>query len=129
VHAKYTTGCPPVVEAAKNEAPKMMFNPRQSETPATLPVTKLPAILDMRNTQDLRDRLLSALEASPVLQLDGSETTQVATPGVQLLLAASQSAKAKGGKIIMTDPSPALEAAFLDLGVAAELTEWREAHA
>ncbi len=107
----------------------MMFNSRQRARPAPLPVTKLPAILDMRNTQDLRDRLLSALAVSSDLRLDGSETTQVATPGVQLLLAASQSAKAKGGKIIMTNPSPALEAAFLDLGVAAELTEWREAHA
>ena len=51
------------------------------------------------------------------------------TPGIQILLAAAQSAKSKGGKIVLMNPSSALEAAFDDLGLTHTLQGWREAHA
>jgi anti-anti-sigma regulatory factor len=108
----------------------MMFYSRQRTTrPVTPPVIKLPVNLDMRSAQELKERLVAALASDPVLRLDGSETTNVATPGVQLLLAASQTAKSDGGKIVLTNGSAALEAAFQDLGLANELAEWGTAHA
>jgi anti-anti-sigma regulatory factor len=107
----------------------MMFYSRPRARPVTAPVIKLPANLDMRSAQDLKDRLAAALASNPVLRLDGSETTHVATPGVQLLLAASQTAKSDGGKIVLTNGSAALEAAFQDLGLGNELAEWGTAHA
>jgi anti-anti-sigma regulatory factor len=107
----------------------MMFSSRQRATPEAPRVTMLPATLDMRSAQELKDRLTTALASDPVLRLDGSQTTHVATPGVQLLLAASQSAKSDGGRIILTESSPALEAAFQDLGLDGELAEWGTAHA
>ncbi|MFZ1110690.1 MAG: STAS domain-containing protein [Rhodomicrobium sp.] len=106
----------------------MMFYSRPRARPVTPPVIKLPANLDMRSAQDLKDRLAAALASNPVLRLDGSETTHVATPGVQLLLAASQTAKSDGGKIVLTNGSAALEAAFQDLGLGNELAEWGTAH-
>jgi anti-anti-sigma regulatory factor len=102
----------------------MMFSSRQRAKALTLPVT-----LDMRNAQELKDRLLAALELNPVLQLDGSGTTHVATPGVQILLAAAQSAKSKGGNLVLIEPSSALEEAFHDLGLTHAYSEWRAANA
>lgn len=89
----------------------------------------LPASLNLANAQDWKERLTAALTLTPILNLDGSETTHVTTPGIQILLAAAQSAKSKGGKIVLMNPSSALEAAFDDLGLTHTLQEWREAHA
>ena len=79
----------------------MKAAPRQRAKALTL-----PAILDIGNVQELQDSLAGALEQSPVLRLNGSKINQVSTPGVQVLLAASQSALAGGGKLILTSPSP-----------------------
>ncbi len=107
----------------------MMFSSRQRARPATPPVTTLPVTLDMRSAQDLKDQLTAALASDSMLRLDASQTTHVATPGVQLLLAASQSAKSGGGRIVLTRSSEALDAAFQELGLASELAEWGTAHA
>jgi len=101
----------------------MMFSPRLRVEPLLL-----PASLDLANAEDWKDRLLAALTLNPVLKLDGSETTHVTTPGIQVLLAAHQSAKAKGGKVVLMNSSPAVEAAFGDLGLAPTFEEWRSAH-
>ncbi len=102
----------------------MMFSPR-----LRVKTLHLPASLDLGNAQDWKERLIAALTLNPVLKLDGSEAAHVTTPGIQILLAAAQSAKSKGGKIVLMNPSSALEAAFADLGLAHTLGEWRVAHA
>ncbi len=102
----------------------MVFSPR-----LRVKTLLLPASLDLGNAQDWKERLMAALTLNPVLKLDGSETTHVATPGIQILLAAAQSAKSKGGKVVLMNPSSALEAAFEDLGLAHVLSEWRPHHA
>ena len=102
----------------------MMFSPRLRVKTLLLPVS-----LDLGNVQDWKERLMAALTLDPVLKLDGSEITHVATPGIQILLAAAQSAKSKGGKVVLMNPSSALEAAFEDLGLAHVLSEWRPQHA
>ena len=89
----------------------------------------LPASLDLGNAQDWKERLIAALTLTPVLKLDGSETMHVTTPGIQILLAAAQSAKSKGGKIVLINPSSALNAAFDDVGLTHTLQGWEEAHA
>lgn len=90
---------------------------------------RLPASLDLGSAQALKESLLSALAVSPALKLDASETRHVATPGVQVLLAAAQAAKSAGGKVVLTGSSPVLEAAFADLGLTETFTEWKAAHA
>ena len=102
----------------------MMFSPR-----LRVKTLLLPASLDLGNAQDWKERLMAALTLNPVLKLDGSETMHVATPGIQILLAAEQSAKSKGGKVVLMNPSSALEAAFEDLGLAHVLSEWSPHHA
>ena len=84
----------------------------------------LPASLDLGNAQDWKERLIAALTLTPVLKLDGSETMHVTTPGIQILLAAAQSAKSKGGKIVLINPSSALNAAFDDVGLTHTLQGW-----
>ncbi len=101
----------------------MKAAPRQRARALTL-----PAILDIGNAQELQDSLAGALEQSPVLRLNGSKINQVSTPGVQVLLAASQSALAGGGKLILTSPSPALREAFESLGLPNQLSEWSAAN-
>jgi anti-anti-sigma regulatory factor len=88
----------------------------------------LPAIMDIGNAQELMDSLVAALEQSPVLRLDGSKTTQVSTPAVQILLAASQSAAEGGGKLVVAKPSQALKDAFENLGLPNQLSEWSAAN-
>ncbi|MGO9546163.1 MAG: STAS domain-containing protein [Rhodomicrobium sp.] len=94
---------------------------------AARPRTKalsLPANLDMRNAQDLKDSLMAALERNPVLQVNGSKTNHVATPGVQVLLAASKTAMSEGGRLVLSNPSDALQVAFHDLGLSEEMRDW-----
>ena len=102
----------------------MMFSPR-----LRVKTLLLPTSLDLGNAQDWKERLIAALTLNPVLKLDGSETNHVTTPGIQILLAAEQSARSKGGKIVLSNASSALEAAFDDLGLSDTLREWRPAHA
>jgi len=87
----------------------------------------LPVTLDMSNAQELKDRLMAALERTSMLRLNGSKTRQVATPGIQILLAASQSANSAGGRFILVSPSPALKTAFEALGLSHKLNDWRAA--
>jgi len=102
----------------------MMFSPG-----LRVKTLQLPASLDLGNAQDWKERLIAALTLNPVLKVDGSETSHVTTPGIQLLLAAGESAKSKGGKLELMNPLPALEAAFDDLGLTNTLREWGAAHA
>jgi anti-anti-sigma regulatory factor len=110
------------MEIARRET--MTFSPR-----LRVKTLLLPASLDLGNAQDWKERLIAALTLNPVLELDGSETMHVTTPGIQILLAAAQSAKSKGGTMVLMNPSSALEAAFDDLGLTHTLQGWREAHA
>lgn len=89
----------------------------------------LPAILDIGNAQELQESLAAALERSPMLRLNGSKTQQVSTPGVQVLLAAALSAEAGGGRLVLNNPSQALQEAFASLGLPDKLQEWRAANA
>lgn len=88
----------------------------------------LPANLDIGTAQELQESLAAALEQSPVLRLNGSKTQQVSTPGVQLLLSAAQSAAAGGGRLVLSNPSPALKEAFEGLGLPNQLSEWSAAN-
>lgn len=104
---------------ARTETPAIKAASRQRTKPLVL-----PAVLDMRNAQDLRDSLMAALEQGPVLRLNGSKIQQVFTPGVQVLLAASKTALAEGGQLLLANPSPALQTAFCDLGLSDQLNAW-----
>jgi anti-anti-sigma regulatory factor len=88
----------------------------------------LPAVMDIGNAQDLMDSLVAALEQNSVLRLDGSKITQVSTPAVQVLLAASQSAAEGGGRLILAKPAQALKDAFENLGLPNQLKEWSAAN-
>ena len=110
----------------------MMFSSRLRAKTLQLPQEKtlqLPVSLDMGTAQALKESLFSALAMSPTLRLDGSKTRHVTTPGIQVLLAAAQSAKSRGGKIVLIGASPVLVAALADLGLTVTFTEWTAAHA
>ena len=95
------------------------MNP-SSDNAAT--VVDLPAVADLAAAEGLRDHLLDALvagEGDLVLRAEGVE--RLSTACVQVLLAAGASLSARGNRLILTNPSPAVDEAFDRLGLGADL--------
>jgi chemotaxis protein CheX len=82
----------------------------------------LPARLDAGAAQDLLDTLRVAGEGSPVT-LDGAAVEFVSTTCIQILLAAARLSD-DDGDFRLASPSPALAAAFADLGLQQHLDGW-----
>jgi anti-anti-sigma regulatory factor len=97
--------------------------PRQDETEPARPLA-LPANFDGAAAAELRDRLEALIGPDADLVCDGSEVTRVGTQGAQLLVTAARSVAATGGRLRLNAPSSALTAAFEDLGLQNELSNW-----
>lgn len=85
----------------------------------------LDAIMDLTAAEGLKQQLLEALSGESSLVIDVSGVDFIATPCVQLLLAAQMSAKKAGGFLKFTNMTPAFHSAVKDLGALA-LTEKEE---
>jgi anti-anti-sigma regulatory factor len=77
----------------------------------------LPAMLDLTAAEPMQRALLNRVRNSDPLILVGSEVERVSTAVVQVLLAASTEARARGASFQLRDPSPSLADALTDLGV------------
>jgi anti-anti-sigma regulatory factor len=84
----------------------------------------LPAVLDIAAAHGLKEALLDAGSSSASLIIDGANVERVGTPALQVLLAAARELGGGERRFALTNPSPALRAAFADLGLAAELQRW-----
>jgi anti-anti-sigma regulatory factor len=82
----------------------------------------LPGRLDAGAAQDLLDTLRVAGEGGRVV-IDGAAVEYASTTCIQILLAASRLSGADGDFQVAA-PSPALAAAFADLGLQQHLDEW-----
>ena len=84
---------------------------------------RLPAVVDLPASSDLRDTLLDALArdagADVVLRADAVE--RVSTAFAQVVLAAASGFRAAARRLEVEAPSPALTASFHHLGLEAEL--------
>jgi anti-anti-sigma factor len=88
---------------------------------------ELPGSLDIRTAPELKESLIAMLAASPDLRVVGNGVGIATTPGLQLLMAAASSAEKQGGRLVLVDPSPALCAAFTDIGCGSLITDWSKA--
>lgn len=85
---------------------------------------QLPASLELAALAGIKDDLAAALGRNEALIVEGYGVERVGTPAVQLLLATAAEAAANHLRFILAAPSPALTAAFEDLGLADHLREW-----
>lgn len=81
----------------------------------------LPAELRMSEAQALKTQLLAALAADGALCLDAGAVSATDTSGLQLLLAAVRSARARGCEVRWRAVSPVLVRDAQQIGIAAEL--------
>lgn len=82
-------------------------------------------VLDIRAAAHLRDGLSKALARGKPVVIDAGQVERLSTPCVQVLLAASKSAEAAGGRLTLTQASDGFVAAFSDLGLFGNLMNWQ----
>ncbi|MEL7028409.1 MAG: STAS domain-containing protein [Pseudomonadota bacterium] len=78
----------------------------------------LPSALDLNAAVAAHRDLASRLQADGLIEVDGSQVTRPATPGLQVLLAAARTARAKKQPFRLTDPSTELLEALADLDLS-----------
>ena len=85
--------------------------------------TKLLPVLDITKAKDLQSNLLDCIKNGSVL-IDGSDVERIATPCVQLILAAARDCEAAGSPFRILNISEAFKAALVDLGLQPEFNRW-----
>lgn len=71
-----------------------------------LPVVSAPDEIDMANADELGEALLSALDGSPAVVADMSQTTFCDSSGLNTLIQASKKAAARGGELRIAACTP-----------------------
>lgn len=84
-------------------------------------VMELPNLLDMAAAESLRERLLERVLGVGAVVVGGEAVDRVATPCLQVLLAAALSARSRGVTFELRSPSSALVHAMTDAGIASVL--------
>lgn len=82
---------------------------------------RLPARLDLAMAAPLRQALRDSLDATSRMIVDAAEVERVATPCVQVLMAAAGEARARGIGFAVRQPSVAFAEALADLGIGPDL--------
>ncbi len=85
---------------------------------------QLPAQFDLSVLSQLKDELASAFAARDGVILNATAVERVGTPAIQLLLAAGKEFSADEQPFSLRAPSPALIAAFDDLGLGGQVRKW-----
>ncbi len=78
----------------------------------------LPAIVDLDALDNVRDRLLEALDAGPVV-VSGAAVERVATNSLLMLVSAAETARRNGYDFAVSKDSEPMQAAIDRLGLAA----------
>ncbi len=77
----------------------------------------LPAVVDLDALDNVRDRLLEALEAGPVT-VTGAAVERVATNALIMLISAAETARRNGFAFWVAKPSEPMQAAIDRLGLS-----------
>jgi anti-anti-sigma regulatory factor len=77
----------------------------------------LPSVLDAAAASDLTPAVRDAAAAGD-LRIDAQAVDRIATPGIQLLLAAARAVRADGRVFEIANPTPALATALRLAGVS-----------
>jgi anti-anti-sigma factor len=87
---------------------------------------ELAARLDLMAAEALRSDLLDRREGAEVLTISGREVSLIDTPAIQVLLSAANDQAARGGRFVLSEPSPAIAEAMGILGLKDVLESWRD---
>jgi anti-anti-sigma regulatory factor len=87
-----------------------------------LAVEPLPQSLELIAAEPLCRKLQDKLHSARPILLDGSRVERISTPCLQILVAASKSAQARGVSFELRSPSKVLLDALADLGLEQALT-------
>lgn len=82
----------------------------------------LPPSLELAAAEPLCRKLQDKIHAGRPILLVGSAVERISTPCLQILVAASKSARARGVSFALRAPSKALLDALVDLGLQQALT-------
>jgi len=95
-----------------------------AEDIAARPPIELPAILEIADARGLLDDLLLAVDAGGEVIVDAHAVLDIATPCLQVLLAAGLKLAERGQMLVLKAPSDAFVAAMEDLGLFSALMSW-----
>jgi len=85
---------------------------------------ELPAVLEIADARGLLDDLLLAVDGGGEVVIDAHAVLDIATPCLQVLLAAGLRLAERGQMLILKAPSDAFVAAMEDLGLFSALMSW-----
>jgi len=85
----------------------------------------LAPMTDLSAAAQLKAALIELMDSDDPMAIDASQVSHLTTPCVQILVAAARGAAEQGRDVIIHKPSDAFITAFDDLGLFAELKEWR----
>lgn len=91
----------------------------------SIPVLALPEIIDLDTLDDIRDRMLDAVENGS-LAVDASSVERVATNVVIMLLSAAETARRNAFSFTLTNQSEAMQSAIARLGLTDSFTSLAE---
>lgn len=88
-------------------------------------VYTLPPVLDLLAAQSLKDELLSYYHKEGDLQLEGEGVERIATPCIEVLVAASEAFARSDRGFHINNPSEYFAEAVETLGLSEYLARWR----
>lgn len=89
-------------------------------------VVALPPVMDMAAATELKATLEAALVAGNAVRIEAGDVQRVATPALQVLVAAATSFGERGTGFAFGDCAPALTEAVGALGLGMSLGVWGE---
>lgn len=84
-------------------------------------VIKLPAVISLSETDDLKNQLLESVDTSAGITIDGSNVQRIDTAGLQLLTAFAEYICSNKGVITWHEPTRAITEGAELLGLSAPL--------
>jgi anti-anti-sigma regulatory factor len=78
-------------------------------------------VLDLSAAESLRAQLVAALARGPALEIQAAAIRQIDTANLQLLCAAARELRARGGSMLINEPSAPLVLAARRLGLSSVL--------
>ncbi len=87
-------------------------------------VTEIPQQVDISSIIAFLELCKNSISENENLILQASKVEKITTPGAQALIAASNSLKNNGKKLIIKEPSEIFNNVFQDLGLSNQLKEW-----
>ncbi|MBO6510526.1 MAG: STAS domain-containing protein [Roseibium sp.] len=94
--------------------------------PSLLGQVELAEVLDLTTVQQLREDLAAAIAEHNIIHIDASKVERAGTPAIQVVLAAGRDLSADNRKVVITKASDVFRAAFRDLGLDQQFSEWSE---